>query len=267
MSKDGSAIEMAAYIAHPLNNKIRISKRGKSPESFSSLPNTARRVLIDRIAGQIYDGSLIEGHRVAVGIFDSRCYLCGFRLYTDQGEKLGGLLEAQADHVHPPLLGGATVAGNMAPAHKACNAAKGDISVEIYLHDRPAVRSKLSKLAGFYNFKPLEGLYEDVENAVSTLMDEFDGGLQKFEREWLESRGFEPEVAPMVPELAGRDETTEMEENPTFAAAVAHAKLQIQKQKALEFRYEAERQVARDLLKLSYEPVRSEDYMSAGEDK
>ena len=267
MSKDDSAVEMAAYIAHPLNNKIRISKRGKSPESFSSLPNTARRVLIDRIAGQIYDGSLIEGHRVAVGIFDSRCYLCGFRLYTDQGEKLGGLLEAQADHVHPPLLGGATVAGNMAPAHKACNAAKGDISVEIYLHDRPAVQSKISKLAGFYNFKPLEGLYEDVENAVSTLMDEFDGGLQEFEREWLESRGFEPEASPIVPELEETKESTESEEHPALATAIAHAKLQIQKQKALEFRREAERQVARELLKLSYEPVRSEAYMNAGEVK
>lgn len=144
-------------------------KRGGGRESFSDAKNVFIRASLDKIFSA--EGSLREAWRVVVAMFDGNCYLCEEPIYNSMGKLLPGVT-VQADHIIPPSSGGTISAGNMAPAHPACNDLKGDESVEDFLKDH---QKRLEKILDFqkmyrYNAPDLE-LFQETLIEISEIWD------------------------------------------------------------------------------------------------
>lgn len=133
--------------------KAKPSKRGGQKESLSDARNAFKRAALDKVLGT--DKPLRSSWREAVILFHGCCYLCGERVYDDEGNPLPGS-EIQADHIVPPSSGGTISAGNMAPAHRSCNDEKGDQDVEDFLMDRgrPDLLKTVTLFQKMYDYEP-----------------------------------------------------------------------------------------------------------------
>lgn len=185
----------AAYeaIVNNFRANAKPSKRGKSKESFSDSRNGFIRAAFDKVLGT--NKNLSESWRGAVIQFHGCCYLCGKRIYDNNGYPIPGS-EIQADHIVPPKNGGTISAGNMAPAHRYCNDDKGDTPVEIYLLEKG--RPDLLKLVkGFqkeFGYTPppqpivdllqeeVNRIWQEAEEKVVGLRDKYQAMVEAAER-------------------------------------------------------------------------------------
>lgn len=156
--------ELAKASLTKSSQDINPPKRGKSPESLSDTANSLRRGIRDRLVAQ--DSSMALAYRFAVSLFDNNCYICGKPAYDSMGNAINGPI--QADHVIPPIWGGAGAAGNMAPAHPECNNDKGDSDPEVYFVDQPETLDKLKILREVFDYTPVspEIINDELEELV-----------------------------------------------------------------------------------------------------
>lgn len=154
-----------------IGNTVKPPKRGRSRESMSGIANIMGRAIRDEALSTPY--SILESYRFAVTLFDGKCYICNKLAYQLDGTPVGAI---EADHIIPPNRGGSGSAGNMAPAHKACNDAKGDSDVFEYLSEQPETLAKIRILQQVYGYSPatdevLEGLTEKIRENFQTFTE------------------------------------------------------------------------------------------------
>lgn len=150
-------------------SNITPPKRGGRRESFSDAKNIFIRASLDKIFSA--EGSLREAWSVVVAMFNGGCYICGQPIYNSLGQLLPGIT-VQADHIIPPSAGGTISAGNMAPAHSACNDLKGDEDVEVFLKEHPERLQKIRDFQQMYSYKaPDLELFKDTLVEISEIWD------------------------------------------------------------------------------------------------
>lgn len=163
-------------------SKIIPPKRGGSRESFSDAKNLFIRAALDITFSS--KGSLRESWRVAVTMFEGNCYLCRETIYDETGSITSNGI-VQADHIVSPAYGGTVTPGNMVPAHRKCNALKGDTLIEIFLKDYPERLEAISDFQKLYNYSPpapevfkkiieeFSKIFDNAESAARSLAAEF----------------------------------------------------------------------------------------------